>query len=159
MLFRSPRGAVILNAETCIETGEFPGIGNMPMTNVTFADAERSCEEREARLCTLEEFRLACGGEDRHRFPYGDFFKDYCNVSDGSERGRVRVAGSNARCRSTKRVYDAVGNVGEWVQGGFAVGGDVRTPGQSATCEARGKPPRGFKGYFVGFRCCVNRFE
>lgn len=154
---KCPRGMVNLSAEVCIDSGEYPGLGSLPTTRISYADAEAACLEREARLCTIQEFQLACGGTDNHRFPYGDFFKPYCNVSDGVERGRVAASGSKSRCRSPMRVYDAVGNVGEWVKGGYAVGGDVRTPGQTATCEARGKPPGGFKGEYVGFRCCMDR--
>ncbi len=154
---RCPEGMIALDGEVCVDTGEYPGVGQLPMTRISYAEAEATCQERGARLCTFDEFRTACGGDDHHRFPYGDFYKAYCNVSDGAEPGRVQASGARSRCRSPKRVYDAVGNVGEWVKGGYAVGGDVRTPAQTATCDARGRPPKSFKGEFVGFRCCMDR--
>jgi hypothetical protein len=50
-----------------------------------------------------------------------------------------------------------VGNVGEWVAGGVAVGGDFGTAERDATCQAKGNPPKGYSGGEVGFRCCVDR--
>ena len=52
---------------------------------------------------------------------------------------------------------DMVGNVGEWVEGGLVMGGDGRSRGNSVKCNSRGKPPKGFKGPYVGYRCCTDR--
>ena len=154
-----PAGMIALGGESCIDVAEYPGRNQMPQTRVSYSDAQQLCEERNARLCTVEEFQTACGGREGLRFPYGDFFKPFCNVAEDAGGGTVFPSGKMRRCRSDLGVFDAVGNVGEWVQDGFAVGGDARSPGQNATCESRGKPPTGFKGDYVGFRCCFDRIR
>jgi hypothetical protein len=150
-------GTVIIDGDVCIDQGEAPAMGQIPTTRITYDEAQAACAEKEARLCTKEEFKRACMGKKGTRFPYGDFFKDYCNVSDGVTLPRVRASGASGKCRSEIGTYDQVGNVGEWVDGGEVMGGDVRTNGQSAMCKSRGKPPKGFKGEFVGYRCCYDR--
>jgi hypothetical protein len=152
-------GSVGIDGDICIDQGEFPGLGQMPMTRINYADAQAQCEAKGARLCRAEEWQLGCGGPKGQRYPYGDFFKAHCNTAGGdNEIVRVRATGASGKCRSPRGTYDQSGNVGEWVEGGYVMGGDVRTPGQGAMCKARGKPPKGFKGEFVGFRCCMDRF-
>ena len=46
--------------------------------------------------------------------------------------------------------------LGEWVDGGQAMGGDFSTLPDQATCRARGRPPRGFSDPKLGFRCCYS---
>ena len=150
-------GTAIIDGDVCIDQGESPGLGQLPTTSVTYEEAQATCAAKDARLCTKDEFKRACMGKKGTRFPYGDFFKDYCNVADGVNLPRVRASGASGKCRSEIGTYDQVGNVGEWIEGGEVMGGDVRTNGQSALCKSRGKPPKGFKGEFVGFRCCYDR--
>jgi hypothetical protein len=103
-----------------------------------------ACAGAGKRLCTTEEWRTACRGERRTKFPYGPTYQPgLCNVSrdehpaemlgldytDGlldprmnqvsSQRSGplLRLTGATATCASrwgTDAVYDMVGNLDEW---------------------------------------------
>jgi len=106
--------------------------------------AQRACENAGKRLCTEEEWVMACRGEQDRKFPYGDEYQaGVCNVKAGvhpaavlhgsasighldprlnqfSYRGRtlLHVTGANPECASTwgdDAVYDMVGNLDEWI--------------------------------------------
>jgi formylglycine-generating enzyme required for sulfatase activity len=126
---------------------------------VTYAEAEATCQARDGRLCSLEEWRLGCGGPKKQRFPYGSAFaRGACNVASiAGFYGEAVQAGAYGECLSPSGALDMVGNVGEWVDGGLAVGGDFATAEREATCQAKGTPPAGYSGAEVGFRCCTDR--
>jgi hypothetical protein len=106
--------------------------------------AEAACQAAGKRLCTLEEWTLACRGKDDQDFPYGDSYDHgACNVyrfahpaatlhgnaaighldprlnlvkDDGEPM--LRMTGSTPRCVSrwgNDGIYDMVGNLDEWV--------------------------------------------
>jgi len=106
--------------------------------------ADLACRNAGKRLCTIEEWVLACRGEGGHKFPYGDHYQEgRCNVFreahpaqilhgdmsaghldprlnlvDGSSGPLLRKTGATASCRSvwgTDAVFDMVGNLDEWV--------------------------------------------
>ncbi|HYQ31142.1 MAG TPA: SUMF1/EgtB/PvdO family nonheme iron enzyme [Polyangiaceae bacterium] len=106
--------------------------------------AELACRNAGKRLCTLEEWVLACRGQGGRKFPYGDQYQEgRCNVfreahpaqilhhdsSSGhldprlnlveSENGPLlRKTGATESCKSTwgsDAIYDMVGNLDEWV--------------------------------------------
>lgn len=128
--------------------------------------AESACKAAGKRLCTLDEFVLACRGEDDVQFPYGDTYVDgACNVNrdvhpaamlhDNASIGhldprlnRVRVGGSTllretgatSTCRSrwgNDAIYDMVGNLDEWVdEEGGAFAGGFYARSTRAGCDA-----------------------
>ena len=154
-----PKGTVAVDETACIDVAEFPGYRRIPRVDVTFAQAARACEERGARLCDKAEWRRACEGGERLRYPYGDrLMEGVCNTASvaGYDQN-VAITGSSPGCVTAAGVYDMVGNVGEWVANGHAVGADVTVSQTSATCRASGVPPRGYAGATLGFRCCVDR--
>lgn len=128
--------------------------------------AESACSAAGKRLCTLDEFVLACRGEADTQFPYGDTYVDgVCNVNrevhpaallhDNASVGhldprlnRVRVGGTtllretggSPQCRSRwgkDAIYDMVGNLDEWVdEGSGAFAGGFYARSTRAGCDA-----------------------
>ena len=130
-------------------------VGTKPWTNVTFEDAKYACENAGKRLCTKEEWLMACtaGGE----YPYGNTYaEDKCNVSD-----YIMDTGSKAECKTPAGVYDLSGNVSEWVADGQVAalaGGDHYSVADDLACEYSVKkieePDRLPVTPSIGFRCC-----
>lgn len=119
--------------------------GNVPQAYLSYHSAKRLCERAGKRLCSDDEWELACRGQKGTRFPYGDKFRRApCNVgrtfhpaailhglsSSGHLDPRlnllmiagdapvVRVGGASQGCASrwgSDAIYDMVGNLDEWV--------------------------------------------
>jgi formylglycine-generating enzyme required for sulfatase activity len=116
----------------------------VPSGYVSGHGARRACEAAGKRLCTRDEWRIACRGEDNRQFPYGDDYQQgVCNVyryghpaaslhdnpaighldprlNQVLEHGAPMLerTGSRPRCASRwgdDAVYDMVGNLDEWV--------------------------------------------
>jgi len=106
--------------------------------------AELACRNAGKRLCSADEWVLACRGEAGRKFPYGDHYEEgRCNVFreahpaqilhgdmstghldprlnlvEGSAGPLLRKTGATESCRSvwgSDAVYDMVGNIDEWV--------------------------------------------
>lgn len=119
--------------------------GVWPNGHVTGVSAAEACANAGKRLCTPTEWRVACGGEQGHRFPYGPtYVAGQCNVfreahpagvlhddpSVGHDdprlnrvtvRGKplLRKTGDTPNCASRwgdDAIYDMVGNLDEWVE-------------------------------------------
>ena len=118
--------------------------GVTPNGYLNLERATRACKNAGKRLCTRDEWVLACRGERARKFPYGDeYVPGRCNVfreahpaallhGDASinhldprlnltqDRGRplLRRTGESPECRSewgSDAVYDMVGNLDEWI--------------------------------------------
>lgn len=103
-----------------------------------------ACKNAGKRLCTLEEWRTACRGENDQGFPYGDsYVQGKCNVfreghpaaqlhNDASKghldprlnqvkvngKPLLRKTGETKTCASVwedDAIYDMVGNLDEWI--------------------------------------------
>lgn len=152
-------GMAAINDDFCIDTGEFPGAKRIPQVDLKHRQAALLCENRGHRLCSFDEWKLACRGAEGRKVPYGKTPKaEMCNTA--SIAGFPQETGASAsyrNCVTPEGVYDLVGNVGEWVAEGFAVGGDSTTDMRQATCTAKGRPPKGYQGADLGFRCCMDR--
>ncbi len=106
--------------------------------------AEIACLHAGKRLCTENEWVLACRGESARKFPYGTQYEEgVCNVFREAHPGQIlhgdmsighldprlnlvegaagpllRKTGATTACRSTwggDGAYDMVGNLDEWV--------------------------------------------
>lgn len=106
--------------------------------------ADLACRNAGKRLCTLDEWLLACRGQGGHKFPYGDQYQEgRCNVFREAHPGQVlhhdmstghldprlnlvegangpllRKTGATESCKSdwgNDSIYDMVGNLDEWV--------------------------------------------
>jgi hypothetical protein len=149
-----------------LQTVAVSRMGVRPNGYITGLVAESACGAAGKRLCTLDEHKVACRGEDDSAFPYGESYEDgACNVfrddhpaailhgnasighldprlnrvsSDG--RPLLRLTGGTPRCRSrwgNDAVYDLVGNLDEWVdEEGGAFAGGFYSRSTRAGCEA-----------------------
>lgn len=146
----------------CIDQYEWPNRkGVMPLSYISFYHAADSCFTAGKRLCTSEEWYLACTGPHGWKYPYGQFYEPYaCATHDTT----YVESGSRPECRGFFGVYDMSGNLMEWtdtrarentsfyyVQGGF------HQSGQKSGCSDKRY------SYYpqnqhnpVGFRCCAD---
>jgi len=116
----------------CIDKYEFPNReGVRPMVMQNFYQAQVHCEKLKKRVCTEEEWTLACEGPERTPFPYG-YVRDpnKCNGDrpygfpdkklvldrDPKELERLwqgKVSGSQPDCVTAYGVHDMPGNADE----------------------------------------------
>jgi hypothetical protein len=169
----------------CVDVFEYPNLeGVVPAVMVDWNDARRACAVEGKRLCTTEEWELACEGPQMWPYPYGidrddtacnidrdymlpemEAFSDPWKISTEVERLDKRVpSGSRPRCISPFGVRDMTGNVDEWVenQKGKLDDKPYRSAlkgGYWGPIRARCRPMTSshnewFSFYQVGFRCC-----
>jgi len=116
----------------CIDRYEFPNRkGGRPMVMQNFYQAEVHCAKAGKRMCTENEWTLACEGPERKPFPYG-YVRDptICNGDkpwdrpnkqkiedrDAKELERLWLgleSGSQPKCVSDYGVFDMPGNADE----------------------------------------------
>lgn len=144
----------------CIDRYEWPNRkGERPSAFVSIYQAMDSCMTVDKRLCTSDEWKLACSGPYGWDYPYGDTFEPRACVTQDTAAAR---SGSRPECRGYFEVFDMSGNLLEWtdtrskannrfydVMGGFWDSGS-----RSGCFDSR-------YSYFpqnrhnpVGFRCC-----
>lgn len=167
----------------CMDRFEHPNEeGALPRVMIKYTEAKASCEARGRRLCTEDEWTLACEGPARTPYPYG-YTRDaeVCPIDKPSplvnERRlfnpRTQAAelerldqrdpsGTYERCRSAYGVYDLTGSVDEWVDNpsgkpyvSSLKGGNWGEYRNACRPVTRGHGP-GFYYYQIGFRCCLD---
>jgi formylglycine-generating enzyme required for sulfatase activity len=127
---------------TKVEVKAVSKAGVIPQGYISKNEAEAACKAARKRLCTGEEWQLACRGRKPTKFPYGDDRKGgYCNDSgkaplatlypglgDGifssaealNDRrinrspNTVAKTGEFSKCKNAFGVFDMVGNLHEW---------------------------------------------
>ncbi len=144
----------------CIDRYEWPNKkGVKPCSYISIYHAMDSCFTVDKRLCTTEEWSLACSGPYNWKYTYGDIYEPNACVTRDTTVSR---SGKMSECRGYFGVYDMSGNLAEWtntrskssnmffnVMGGFWESGPQSTcfnPRYSYYPENRHNP--------VGFRCC-----
>ena len=169
----------------CIDRFEYPNrAGEKPAVGMTYLEARDTCEIRGKRLCTDQEWTLACEGTQRLPYPHGyqrdanacNYDKPYIIPNDNAfasstarqaeiERLDQREgSGEREQCVSSFGVHDMTGNVDEWV-----LNTDGTPGGQPYVSGLKGGywgPVRNrcrpmttdhnewHSGYQIGFRCC-----
>ncbi|HVJ92643.1 MAG TPA: SUMF1/EgtB/PvdO family nonheme iron enzyme [Labilithrix sp.] len=116
--------------------------GVVPQGYISRNEAEAACKAARKRLCTGEEWLLACRGKKPTTFPYGDERKSgHCNDSgrapiaalhpelgdgvyashEAMNDARINKApntvaktGAFSKCKNAFGVFDMVGNLHEW---------------------------------------------
>ncbi len=171
----------------CIDRFEYPNQANVkPTVGVNFEEAAQICAAEGKRLCTAEEWTLACEGNERTPYPSAferdpsacNYDRDYIMPDDAAYQNpatrhaeiarlsQSEPSGSRERCKSTYGVFDMTGNVDEWVVNGA---GSVNGPEYSSGLKGgywgpvrnRCRPMttdhnHWHHGYQIGFRCCAN---
>ena len=131
-----------LSAPFRVKAVSQPGV--VPNGYLSGLIAGEACRNAGKRLCTEEEWVLACRGQSDQRFPYGDVYEPgRCNVHRDVHPARIlhghaslghldprlnhfayqgrallHSTGSNQDCASrwgSDAVYDMVGNLDEWI--------------------------------------------
>ena len=126
------------------------------VTNVTKAEAERTCGEQGKRLCTELEWEWACKSEDGRRYPSGNTY-DSSEYSESSLLSPASPFGVFAMGRLLEWTSDPWGVEPDQIERGVAKGyadGFEMTPESGRRCAARWRRfPTGTDGA-MGFRCC-----
>jgi serine/threonine protein kinase len=148
VLVKSKRG------NYCVDAYEYPARGATPTTRVSWFKAKQLCNAKGKRLCTLSEWRGACGS----KYPYGrKWDPDKCNTVDEDEFERsLTTAGSFGSCRSWTGAYDMTGNAHEWVAEQRIAGGGFDSGPEVASCRYSSAKAAGSSSSNIGFRCCAN---
>ena len=146
----------------CIDRYEWPNRkGGIPRTYVSVYQAMDTCASAGKRLCTSDEWTIACTGPYGWKYPYGAKFEIHaCVTSDTASR--PRPSGEKPECRGYFGVFDMSGNCAEWtstrsninahffnVMGGFWESGP-----QSGCFDVRYSYYPQNRHNPVGFRCC-----
>lgn len=148
--------AVDGSAGFCIDAYESPGLERTPQTGMGLDAAAAQCAADDKRLCSAEEWELACRDRGVSSWPYGTRFdKEICNVASD----RAGLTGSHSRCRTSFGVYDMSGNVAEWVADGSIRGGSSSDRSKGRCSQVRPNPAAQTAYSDVGFRCCADAID
>lgn len=170
--------------EVCMDAFEAPNRrGQRPLVMQSFDDAEAWCRARDKRVCTEQEWEIACEGPEDRPLVYGwKVDAKPCNSAkpwrqfdaqklavpgEGRAKELARLwqgepSGHLVDCVSADGVYDLIGNVEEWVASrpgrrfrGALKGGFWAKPwtGCRGTNDAHAE---NFTFYETGFRCCAD---
>ncbi|MBI5416992.1 SUMF1/EgtB/PvdO family nonheme iron enzyme [Candidatus Poribacteria bacterium] len=157
IVYRCPKNMVEINGTYCVDKYEYPNEkGAYPLVNVSWDAAQALCSQQGKRLCTSEEWELACSGPNHLVYPYGNEYSPHkCRTSMRWEKGPA-PAGTYAECVSDFGVYDMSGNVWEWTDkpGSIYYGGFWDSGNEDSHCNSKfGLNPTLFY-HDLGFRCC-----
>ncbi|MEM1350164.1 MAG: SUMF1/EgtB/PvdO family nonheme iron enzyme, partial [Myxococcota bacterium] len=154
---RCPAGMALIKSSRgryCIDRYEYPGKGALPKVGVSWFGAQKACERKGARLCSLAEWRRGCGRKHSYSNRWDP---NKCNTQDEDDFERsLTLAGEFKRCRSSSGVYDMVGNAHEWVAEQKIVGGGFDSGEDVASCNYSSSKLPGSKAGYLGFRCCAD---
>ncbi|HSO41171.1 MAG TPA: SUMF1/EgtB/PvdO family nonheme iron enzyme, partial [Labilithrix sp.] len=182
--YRAPSGSCQTGTSKkhfCIDDYEWPNkVGETPVVMKSWYEARDACQSVGKRLCSQDEWTLACEGPEHLPYPYGyvrdatacNIDKDAIQVDESAlkrpDRRDAEVArlwqgeasGARERCVSPFGVHDMTGNVDEWTVN------ETGKPHQSALKGGYWSWVRGrcravtagheesFRYYQIGFRCC-----
>jgi formylglycine-generating enzyme required for sulfatase activity len=148
------------------------GPGVVPWVRVTWDEARNACMTAGMDLCPEAIWQAACNGPASADFPYGTaYVAGQCRGSRDPQYGcdvggtcEAAPTGSLPTCTSASGLFDASGNVREWVLQGeeccrYVRGGSFRDDGDDLRCSNTipdtHQIPSGSRLADVGFRCCA----
>lgn len=144
----------------CIDHYEWPNEHNTrPASFVSLYQAKDSCFSVDKRLCTSDEWKLACSGPYGWKYPYGDRFERRACVTKDTAVAR---SGLRPECRGYFEVFDMSGNLLEWTSTRSkenntfynVMGGFWESDQQSGCFDTRYSYFPQNRHNVVGFRCC-----
>ena len=123
------------------KAGEYPeGMGDHPVVNVSWKDADVYCKWRKRRLPTEAEWEKAARGADARRFPWGPEF-DIEKVNTLGEYNGTTPVGKFPEGASPYGALDMSGNVMEWTSDWYE-----RYPGNEFDDEDYGEKLKTVRG-------------
>ncbi len=157
-----------------------PGV--TPQAHISMVEAKRACQASGKRLCKAQEWKTACKGPEKTRYPYGD--KRMANKCVDTARtspmerlhngvrnmktlndpkanqmpNTVELTGEATACTNGYDVHDMVGNVHEWTDDGSFRGGyylDTKLNYEGCDYRTTAHEPA-YHDYSTGFRCCAD---
>lgn len=146
--------------EFCIDRYEWPNRkGSMPQAYVSLYQAMDSCYAVDKRLCSAEEWAIACSGPYSWKYPYGQRYEQYGCVTQDT---MLEPSGSKPECRSFYGAFDMSGSLLEWTSTKakenstffYVVGGFWASGSQSSCSDKRYSYYPQNRHNPVGFRCC-----
>lgn len=149
----------------CIDRYEWPNRrGALPSSYVSFYQATDSCFSAEKRLCTAEEWSIACAGPYSWKYPYGSNYEPH---ACGTQDTMVVPSGSRPECRGYFGIFDMSGNLLEWTSTRsvensnfyYTIGGFWESGSKSACHNKRYSYYPQNRHNPVGFRCCSDFVE
>jgi hypothetical protein len=174
-----------IHKHVCIDRYEWPNKqGVKPDIGMDWNHANEECKAAGKRLCTDEEWTLACEGQERLPYPYGYVRNaEACNIDrpyivpDDAKWANLKTrpeeaarldqrdpSGARESCISPYGVYDMTGNVDEWVNnenGNFkekpyvsGLKGGYWGPVRDRCRPITTDHNEWHTGYQIGFRCC-----
>ena len=152
--------------------------GVKPHSQLDFTTARTLCQNQGKRLCTIEEWKIACGEQ---KFVYGNQYDPKkCYTNQRKSQGHTSLmhdqtqeipSGQYAECVNENQIYDLNGNLEEWVLDdwrnaeGNLVGGAWYTHWQYADCTAQYSREPDYRLSMdrptdsAGVRCCWSAWE
>lgn len=135
------------------------GAQNLPIFNVSYYGAKRFCEYVGGRLPSIAQWQRASGQSDGRLFPWGSEtnFIQRANLQ-GDEDGFAFWApvDSFESGQSPSGVYNMAGNVYEWVEGLWLLGGSWAQDSSDAMTSHIDTNDPATKSLHDGFRCVYN---
>lgn len=146
--------------EFCIDRYEWPNRkGSTPQTYISLYQAMDSCYAVDKRLCSAEEWAIACSGPYSWKYPYGQRYERYGCVTQDT---MLEPSGSKPECRSFYGAFDMSGSLLEWTSTKakenssffYVVGGFWESGPKSSCGDKRYSYYPQNRHNPVGFRCC-----
>jgi formylglycine-generating enzyme required for sulfatase activity len=157
------RAFELVNYPFCIDRYEYPNKENqLPKARLTWEEADRMARALGRRLPTRNEWRVACGGDDLWKYPFGEEYIPGRGPVELDQKEPV-PSGSMPGSKSPFGVFDLSGNLAEWLWSGPAgpgacggiAGGCWFSVRENATSSSWVDQKPGDKGPTIGFRCAA----